>query len=217
MFSNFTRPKQLTAAVVAMVLLATTQAIAIPSEHLNWGYILGASETACPAGKEIIKITHKVINGIDSGTSGNYWAYGDYVRHISVVPTGNDEYCATVKYQGSFDSVAGASPGCSNTGTCGNEGLSGGVVGTFQGGYTAIVTGTPIADPEYRTKGSIGILDYDCDASSGICASAFNWLDAYFEPGWGFSYQWWGWIYHAGNNGSWINAASGNSGDITGE
>ena len=26
---------------------------------------------------------------------------------------------------------------------------------------------------------------------------------------------WWGWVYHAGSNGSWVNAVSGNSGDIT--
>ena len=27
--------------------------------------------------------------------------------------------------------------------------------------------------------------------------------------------QWWGWIYHGGNNGAWVNSSAGNQGDIT--
>ena len=26
--------------------------------------------------------------------------------------------------------------------------------------------------------------------------------------------QWWGWIYHGGHNGAWVNSIEGNQGDI---
>jgi hypothetical protein len=36
----------------------------------------------------------------------------------------------------------------------------------------------------------------------------------YFEPGYGFSFDFWGWIYRAGRDGTWVNASTGSSGDI---
>jgi hypothetical protein len=45
-----------------------------------------------------------------------------------------------------------------------------------------------------------------------------SWPSLFFDNVAGFDIgDWWGWIYHAGNNGSWANAATGNTGDITGE
>ncbi len=214
-----------------------------PGEHLDWGYQLeGDAETACPSGSPVINVVHKVTNDMDSGTGGNFWAVDEYVRSIQVVQTGvaPDTFCATVKYKGSFETVAGDSPGCDNVredghSTCkddkpppGDEGdgtadLSAGVVGTFQGGYTATITGSLAASPGSRTKGSIGSFDYKCDPTTdpgdrSTCTGLFNWLDEYFASVSSFAFYWWGWVYHAGNNGSWVNAADppGNSGDITG-
>ena len=196
-----------------VVMLASPPASAIPREHLNWGQKLSASDTSCPPGEPVINIVHKVVNDADSGTGG-FWAFDEYVRKITVVEIGTDEYCATAKYEGSFETFGSNSPGCGDAGTCGTDDgtVAAGVLGTFQGGYSAIITGT--LSPSFRTKGSIGKFDYDCDMS-GTC-TAFNWVDAYFDAGWGFIFDWWGWIYRGGNNGTWINQADGNSGDITG-
>jgi hypothetical protein len=200
--------------LVASAGLMTAGAVASsgnanPTEaHLNWGQSLSASDTACPAGSPLINVNQKIFNDIDSGVLGNYWAYDDIVRHITVVSLGGNNYCASVQYQGSFTTVSGFSPG--GTGT-----VAAGVIGTFQGGYTALLTGT--FNPAVKTKGSIGTVDYECNASTGICPGYVDWTTQFFTGGAsGFNQVWWGWVYHAGNNGNWVNALSGNFGDITG-
>lgn len=198
------------AALAAGAALISDRASAAPSEHLDWGYNLAASNTACPPGLGIVNVNQKIINDVDSAVGGGYWAFDEEVRHINVVDLGGGAYCATVQYQGSFETEAGGSP--QNTGTVGA-----GVVGTFQGGYTAMFTATSvIADPAVRTKGSIGTNDYQCDIT-GNCPGYVDWTSLYFTGVGAFDLPWWGWVYHAGNNGSWVNASSGNSGDITGD
>jgi hypothetical protein len=195
------------AGLTAAAVVASS-ANANPSEkHLNWGQSLSASDTACPAGPPLINVNQKISNDIDSGVLGNYWAYDEIVRHITVVSLGSNNYCASVQYQGSFTTVKGSSPG--GTGT-----IADGVIGTFQGGYTADFTGT--FNPTVKTKGSIGTVDYACNASTGICPGYVDWTTQFFTGVGGFNQVWWGWVYHAGNNGNWVNALSGNSGDITG-
>jgi hypothetical protein len=190
------------------VLLLATVAAAGPGEHLNWGGQLHGGASACPAGVLVINVVQKAINDDDSGVAGNAWAKDEYVRQIQVVQTAPGSFCATVSYRGSFSTNAGASPG--NTGS-----LEEGVVGTFQGGYSAIVTGTLRSSPAWRTRGSVGTFDYACDGAFN-CPGYASWVEIYFDGSPGFAYAWWGWVYHAGNNGSWVNSSDGNSGDITG-
>ncbi len=199
-------------AAALVLILPACLASAAPIEHLVWGQQLQAGPTACPSGTPLINVVQKIQNTVDSGTAGNYWAYDDLVRQIQVVQTGEGSFCATVKYQGSFTTIAGASPGAGPGGT---TTVGEGVVGTFEGGYTATFTGTLKATPGARTKGSIGSVDYACDAT-GNCPGYVDWLTYYFESHAAFSQPWWGWTYHGGNNGAWINAITGNSGDITG-
>jgi hypothetical protein len=195
------------AGLTAAAVMASS-ANANPSEkHLNWGQSLSASDTACPAGPPLINVNQKISDDIDSGVLGNYWAYDEIVRHITVVSLGSNNYCASVQYQGSFTTVNGSSPG--GTGT-----IADGVIGTFQGGYTADFTGT--FNPTVKTKGSIGTVDYACNTSTGSCPGYVDWTIQFFTGVGGFNQVWWGWVYHAGNNGNWVNALSGNSGDITG-
>jgi hypothetical protein len=195
------------AGLTAAAVVASS-ANANPSEkHLNWGQSLSASDTACPAGPPLINVNQKISDDIDSGVLGNYWAYDEIVRHITVVSLGSNNYCASVQYQGSFTTVKGSSPG--GTGT-----IADGVIGTFQGGYTADFTGT--FNPTVKTKGSIGTVDYACNASTRTCPGYVDWTAQFFTGVGGFNQVWWGWVYHAGNNGNWVNALSGNSGDITG-
>ena len=159
------------------------------------------SAAACDGGKVVINVTYKVVNDVDSGVAGNNWATDNYNRHIMVRQTAPGTFCATVDYQGKFVTMAGLSP--QNTGT-----VTDGVTGTMNGGYTATITGALLADPLWATRGHLDTLDY---TSGGV-----SWLNQYFESGYVFNYEWWGWQYNAGSHGTWINAIDGNSGDITG-
>ncbi|OLE45283.1 MAG: hypothetical protein AUG14_01335 [Candidatus Rokubacteria bacterium 13_1_20CM_2_68_19] len=159
----------------------------------------------------IVNAVQKVVNSVDSGTTRAVWAFDDYVRQIQVVDTGSG-FCATVKYQGSFTSIAGDSPGAGyNTGGT----IGDGVVGTFEGGYISTLF-TGLLKTDARTRGSVGTFDYRCD-TTGNCPDFVSWPTLFFDNVVGFDIgAWWGWVYHAGHNGSWVNAVTGNSGDITG-
>lgn len=194
------------------LLLTSSLALAAPHVHLNWGSQINQSQ--CPSGPLVINVTQKVLNDVDSGICGNNWAFDDFVRQIKVVQTGSNLFCATVKYEGHFTTIAGSSPGGSSA--CSSTALGDGVTGTFEGGYiSTIFGGTLLSSPAARTKGNIGTFDYNCD-ENGNCPGYVSWTTLYFSSTSGFDYAWWGWVYHAGNNGSWVNAVTGNSGDITG-
>jgi len=195
---------------VAVCLLIPVVGFAAPHEHLNWGS--QTSQAQCGPGPLVINVVQKVVNDDDSGVGGNAWAKDDFVRQIQVVQTGVGTFCATVSYQGTFTTLAGLSP--QNTGT-----IAAGVLGAFQGGYISNFTATLSANPTARRQGNIGTYDYQCDGSFN-CPGYVDWTTLYFNNGAGAAvdFGWWGWVYHAGNNGSWVNeiAPPGNSGDITG-
>ena len=219
--------KLLMAAFVCGAMLISAPSFAAPGSHLDWGYQLNASEGACPPGNEILKVTRKIVNAVDSGTGQNiygyaWWANTEYVQQISVVEMEPGHFCAKVKSQGSFVSVGGDGPGCATdtNDACGDRsGLAAGVTGTFQGGLINTFEGT-FTPGAMRTKGSIGTLDGQCDASTaaGCPASVFSsWRNQYFSGATASSLPWWGWVYHAGNNGGWVNGSDGNEGNISGE
>jgi hypothetical protein len=60
-------------------------------------------------------------------------------------------------------------------------------------------------------------------AGAAGATTPFDWINTYLEPGATFMLEWWGWIYHGGQNGTWVNACAtsdgpeceGSSGDIT--
>jgi hypothetical protein len=157
-------------------------------------------------GNPIINVNEKVLNTVDSGQGGNYWAFDNINRHIQVWQNDNNTFCVLVQNSGKFDGQAGQnSPG--NTGV-----LTGNEDGSFQGGYRARISGILKGTPGWETKGSVGTTDYDCDIS-GTCPGRINWVEQYFGPGYVFTYEWWGWTYKYKNN-TWINSSEGNSGDI---
>ena len=192
------------AAVVG--LLAASGVLAAPGPQLNYGQQLNSSQ--CQPGTLVINVVQKVLNDADSAVGGTYWALDNVTRQIQVWQTGSDTFCATVRYEGSFTTFAGPSP--NGTGT-----VSADVTGTIHGGYTATFEGTLSSHPEFATHGNIGTTDYRCD-SSGNCPGYVDWVGAYFPGYTGFAQPWWGWIYRTPQNGTWVNAVSGNSGDITG-
>lgn len=193
-------------------LIAALFTLAFPSfaaVHTTFGQTVNAS--SCNAGSSpIVNVIMKVLNDDDSATLGNVWALDNYVKTVSVYPQPDGTFCAVVKTQGGFTTVAGNSPGAAYDigGTVGA-----GVTGTFEGGYIAQFDGT--FSPILKTKGNIGTFDYNCDLAYN-CPGFFDWVSAYFTGNTFFNLPYWAWNYHAGNNGSWVNAITGNSGDITG-
>ena len=200
--------KLLAGAAAGALMLASLASTAFAAPNtLNWGTEVNPGECD-KVGSPVVNVTQKVVNDVDSGEGGNYWAFDNFNRHIQVWESSTQgEYCTEVKYTGQFDAQAGqTSPGAGGT-------LDGDEDGTVEGGYRATIAGTLKSSPSWKTRGSIGSFDYDCDLSAN-CPGYVNWADQYFDSGYGFSYDWWGWIYHAGNNGSWVNSSDGNSGDI---
>ena len=199
--------KLIVGAIASTAILASTMPAFAAADTLNWGTEVNPGECD-KVGSPIVSVTQKIINTVDSGEGGNYWAFDDLNRHIQLWATNTaDEYCAVVNYSGKFDAQAGeTSPGAGGT-------LDGDEDGTFQGGYRATITGTPLVSPVWKTKGSVGTTDYQCDIS-GVCPGAVDWVEQYFGPAYGFAFDWWGWIYHAGKHGTWVNSSDGNSGDI---
>jgi hypothetical protein len=200
-----------TVAVLVALSAFPGAALAAPGgpPHLNWGSELNADQ--CPPGRLVINVTHKVVNDIDSAVDGSFWATDNYNRHIQVWEVAPGTFCAVVRYTGQFVTDDGPSP----QGTDG-DGIAAGITGTFEGGYrSTIFTGTLNPSPAYRTRGHIGTFDYGCNVETGSCTSLFSWLSTYFTSVSGFDLEWWGWIYHGGNNGTWVNSSDGNEGDIT--
>lgn len=201
-------------ASLALSLTAALLALAAPAlaapPSLNWGTEVNAGECET-TGSPVVNVTHKVLNSVDSGLAG-YWASEDYNKRIQLWDQGDGVYCAVVSYEGHFTGVAGQqSP--YNT-----EPLDGDENGAFQGGYRGIISGNLLAKPTWSTRGRVSTVDYECTSPVGFkvdCPGSVNWVDQYFQPGYKFSYDWWGWIYHGGRHGTWVNSSDGNAGDIT--
>ena len=165
----------------------------------------GAAKKTCPAGKLVVNATQRVVNDVDQGTKGNYWARDSYSRLIKVWRTGAGKYCAVVTYIGKFVTIAGASPGGTTT-------LPAGLKGTFIGAYRVDFTATPKAKPDESRFGFIGEYDYAC-TDTGDCPGAKYWAGFYFTGIQGDDLDWWRWVYtHRGSQ--WINASTGTTGDI---
>ncbi len=195
------------AALLVGLLILGGQAVAAPTDlPVSWGSQVNPGQ--CQEGTLVINVTYKILRSMDSGVRGNWWAYDYLTRHLQVWQTGDETFCAVVQDTGHFVTVAGFSPG-------GGDTIAAGLEGTIQGGSRFAITGALRSSSPYRTRGNIGTFDYDCDPDTGTCNSVFRWMDAYFEAGYTYSYEWWGWTYHAGRNGTWVNSQDGNEGDIS--
>ena len=195
------------ATLIAILAMALPAGAASPASARS----AQLSGSQCPAGKLVINVTHKVVNDIDSGVAGNYWAVDEYNRHIQVWQVGPDTFCAVASYAGSFVTVAGASPQTTDL-----DGILAGITGTFEGGYVSnVFHGTLNSSPSYSTRGNIGTFDYGCDPTTGVCTGLFSWRGTYFSSAPDFDLSSWGWTYHGGKNGTWVNSSDGNQGDIT--
>ncbi|MBT5775549.1 MAG: hypothetical protein HOH95_14375 [Dehalococcoidia bacterium] len=195
--------------VVGLVGATTQSANADAPLTLNWGSELNAAQ--CDGGDLVVNVTHGVVNDLDSGLGG-WWASDSYQRRIQISDMGDGTFCALVQYHGTFTTLAGPSPGNTDV-------IEAGITGILSGGYRQIITGTLDLDPDFRTRGNLGTFDYECDAEAGpsyntACTGLFRWQSEYFDPAPTRSTEWWGYSYHTGNNGTWINSVAGSEGDI---
>jgi hypothetical protein len=182
----------------------------------NPGNELAKSKCTNPTtGNAIIDVSQKVQNDADSGEAGNYWAFDYYARHITVWKTNTaNTYCAVVTYDGKFYAVPGQiGPGNTPLNALINTPTDEPINGRFTGGRRETITGTLLTTPLWSTHGNVGTFNYKCDIT-GTCPGVINWTDQYFSTGYTNPDDWWGWKYDGGSHGTWINAISGNSGNI---
>ncbi len=181
----------------ALFVISAFPALAAPASHTNFGQNLNSNQCNT-TGKPIINVTYKVVNNVDSGFHGD-WAIDNYNKSIKVWNQGEKKYCGIVKYEGQFVTTGLLSPQNGNY-------LGAGIKGTFEGGYQANFNGT--FTPTIKTNGNLPLVDY--------LIGGFDWVSKYFTGNTEFIQSYWAWNYHAGNNGSWVNASTGSFGDILG-
>lgn len=147
-------------------------------------------------------------NLIDIGDVGP-WNY-EFINHrVQIWQTGADTFCVVFRNAGFFNTVAGPSPG-------GTGQISAGIAGPLVGSSTIAVHGALNPHPPYPTHGDAGTFNALCDAPSGTCTGVFfDWPTFYFTPGSTINVEQFEFIYFGGEHGTWVNALTGNRGDIT--
>jgi hypothetical protein len=144
----------------------------------------------------------------DSGCQGNNWAQDLFVRNFVVtLPAVGGVYTVKEKFQrGHFSTFDGASPG---NGCGGQIHIKEGVNGTFSGRFVMSVSGGTF-DP----NGACVKHQYEgwmqCDTA--------GWVEGFFGPSATYSVDQYSFTYNASGQGliagHWVNADTGNSGDI---
>ena len=184
----------LAALVMAAFSITATTALASPGP-------VSTGKQACKASGQAVANVQFTYTSPDSGLGGNDWATDTINRQIQIWKIA-DGYCASVKDQGSFVTVAGTSPGATGT-------VSDGITGKLKGGYTTTLltlTGTSFNPNAMPTRGNLGTTFDHTNRPSFVSYGLTGDLAD------------WGWAYQTANNGSWVNASipPGNNGDITG-
>ncbi len=210
------------AIVIASVALFAGYAHAAPNVvHLNWGSQLNPSDCVDDGYRYLeVNVTQQVVNDADLAPAGNFWARLEYNRHIQVWKVGillGERYCVLVHYQGSWTTIAGASPG--------NSGLQipAGIEGTFQGGYRAVVVGMLNESGSVKLRGRAPSVDRGWSGLPFASPAPDDWIDRFFMPGASVTPVWWGWLYHGGPNSTFSHACDpatgpacpGTNGNIT--
>ena len=188
-------------------------------DHAAFSFSCAASGAV--RGNQVIAVTESIANDADSGEAGNYWAFDQVHRSITIWNVGPDQYCAIVNYYDStFKAIAGqTSPGAGGT-------LSGEEYGSFSGSARFTITGQLyVSDPAaWPTSGKVNggaTIDYQCDVN-GNCPGYVSFIAKYFAGSPAVDEPQWGWKYVGKDSGhkpptsagTWINAYTGNSGDI---
>jgi hypothetical protein len=186
--------KLITLAVIVMAAFGITASVALAAPGP-----VSTGKQVCQASGQAVVNVHFTYTSPDSGVAGNTWANDTINRQLQIWQTGST-YCASVTDQGSFVTAVGPSPS-------GNATVPTGITGKMKGGYTTIpltLTGT-FNQNGLPTRGDLG--NYDSTNRPSFMSYG---LDGGPTGGLGD----WGWTYQTASNGTWVNAASGNVGDI---
>ncbi len=183
------------ATLAGLAILLSTSMTAVAGTGGDFAKQLG--EDACGHGRLVIDVAYTLLNDDDSGYGGNAWAVDTIRRHVQVRSDSGGTFCAVARDEGTFVTRAGASP--NNTTT-----IPAGIRGELEGGYvTTHFTGTLRSG--VRTHGDLGTFDLKCDGHFN-CPGRFSWAEHFFGTTGGLDLAWWGWRYHAGRHGTWVNA-----------
>jgi hypothetical protein len=187
------------------IVTAALAALAIASPAVA---ATGVKNQGCGAGQLVLSVRYHVQNDVDTGVKGNNWAFDDYVRTVRVWRKGAARFCAASTYTGTFDTIAGPSPG-------GRATIPAGIRGAVRGFSTTTFRGafSPASQP---TRGDLGTKDFACVSTDrkGECARTYDWLSAYFTSTDGFKsfrYVRYSFTYKAteGGRGTWRDFMSG--------
>lgn len=196
-------------AVALAALALPLAAVASPGLRLDRQAI---SSQQCTSGGAalLVNVHYTLVNDYDSGFAGNAWANDTILRHLRIWQGSGGTFCVQVADAGWFATFAGVSPSGTST-------VSAGVRGVLDGGYVTTFFSATYA-PTLPTRGYLGAFDLQCDAAF-VCPGAHPSYLSYFSSTSGDSQAHWGWIYHAGAHGTWLNqdgVAPAAGGDITG-
>ena len=101
--------------LLSLLLLGVPSHVLAQAPSLNWGSEVNPSRCPTDQGYRYLEInvTRKVENDPTLGKAGNQWAMLDYIQHIQVWKVGSEpvlggaeKFCALVRYQGSFTTLA---------------------------------------------------------------------------------------------------------------
>lgn len=168
--------------------------------------VVALSSTPAQAVQDCRTVTVSNRVSLDSGENQNNWATDTVTRKLTVCATetpdsGDWTYKATVADNGSFVTLAGDSPGAGTT-----KKLAGGFKGNIVGGFDARFTA-----PKWAAEFSL--------TSPPKATTTGEWVKTAFPTATfvGASVDNWSWTYTTcnGSGEKWINAQTGNSGDIT--
>jgi hypothetical protein len=194
--------------LVAVLAALSMSAVAFASPSPATG---GSNAKGCStSGKALVNVHYTLINDYDSAVGGNAWANDTINRQLQIFAVGTGSYCAVVTDQGSFVTFAGASP--QGTGTVGY-----GITGKIKGGYTTSPFTGRFNAGTLPTSGNLGTFDLQC-TNAYTCPGAHPSFLSYFDgpDSIAWSQPTWAWSYTTAKNGTWLNAYTGNTGDITG-
>lgn len=159
--------------------------------------------------QQLVNVHYRLLNDYDSGFAGNAWANDTIDRQLRIWQLSDGTFCAQIRDHGKFGTFAGPSPSGAST-------VAAGIKGEMQGGYvTTLFTGTYA--PTLPTHGDLGTFDLMCDPGFN-CPGSRPSYRSYFSSTLGDAFAQWGWIYHAGKHGTWLNqddVPAASSGDIT--
>jgi hypothetical protein len=195
-------------------------ALLIPSMALAATHVANTTTFTCDTNAAVrVNVTFLVTNDVDSGTDEKFWALDAFHRSVVVYEESNHHFCAVVTdTQGTFTTISGNSPQWATTGGT----VSASVLGTFAGGEVETFEAHLRSNPVLSPTGFLGTMNYQCPPTpTSVCLNKFDWLSTYFDEvnKESLDIPVWGWTYHTAcndANGFWVDASTGNAGDITG-